>query len=148
MWGCRSVSHNSTPPFLTGLNAAVSLLFNTCAGLNSLANTSAASYLPARLAVESIATAFGAGLAAAPLAANTIPLPTTRGATRVKVRDSQGDERFTPLFFVSPTQINYQLPPSTDCANLYVQHTKMSGLKVTTIRPLRTNHTRRPDNLA
>src|SRR5439155_1006508 len=33
--------------------------------------------------------------------------------TTVKVRDSAGTERLAPLFFVSPTQVNYQIPPGT-----------------------------------
>src|SRR5262249_7081025 len=33
--------------------------------------------------------------------------------TTVKVRDSAGAERFAPLFFVSPNQVNYQVPPGT-----------------------------------
>lgn len=78
----------------------------------SFLSVSAASYTPS-LASESIIAAFGSGLATATQAAATTPLPTTLAGTTVKVRDSAGTERNAPLFFVSPTQINYLVPPST-----------------------------------
>ncbi|MGH9842983.1 MAG: hypothetical protein ACREEM_29955, partial [Blastocatellia bacterium] len=71
------------------------------------------SYSGASLAGESIVSAFGAGLASATAAATAAPLPTTLGGSTVKVRDSAGTERLAPLFFVSPTQINYQIPRGT-----------------------------------
>ena len=40
-----------------------------------------------------------------------MPLPTTLAGTTVKLTDSAGIERNAPLLFVSPTQINYQIPP-------------------------------------
>jgi uncharacterized protein (TIGR03437 family) len=45
--------------------------------------------------------------------ATTIPLPTTLAGTTAKVRDSAGAERAAPLFFVSPSQVNYQIPADT-----------------------------------
>ncbi|MFN0083814.1 MAG: hypothetical protein ACKVX9_00360 [Blastocatellia bacterium] len=74
-------------------------------------SVSAASYLGSQLAPESIVAMFGAGLATATLAASTIPLPTELAGTRVFIRDSTGTERAAPLFFVAPSQINYQMPP-------------------------------------
>ena len=43
--------------------------------------------------------------------ASTTPLPTTIAGASITVQDSAGIERFAPLFFVSPNQINYQIPP-------------------------------------
>ncbi|HEX2489842.1 MAG TPA: hypothetical protein VHR27_10580, partial [Blastocatellia bacterium] len=43
----------------------------------------------------------------------TIPLPTTLGGRSVKVTDSALISRDAPLLFVSPTQINYQMPAGT-----------------------------------
>ncbi len=74
------------------------------------ANVSAASYVGANAASDSIVSAFGAGLATAIQAATTLPLPETLGGTRVTIQDSTGNERPAPLFFVSPNQINYLLP--------------------------------------
>lgn len=65
------------------------------------------------LASESLATAFGRDLADETLSAETQPLPTTLGGTRVIVRDSQGVEHSAPILFVSPDQINFQVPAET-----------------------------------
>jgi uncharacterized protein (TIGR03437 family) len=46
-------------------------------------------------------------------AAASLPLPVMIEGTEVRVRDSGGVERAAPLFFVSPAQINYQIPPNT-----------------------------------
>ncbi|HMY72208.1 MAG TPA: SBBP repeat-containing protein, partial [Blastocatellia bacterium] len=78
----------------------------------SFATVSAASYT-AELASEVIASAFGSGLAAATQVATATPLPTTLAGVTVKVRDGAGAERNAPLFFVSPTQINYLVPAGT-----------------------------------
>ncbi|MGE0887004.1 MAG: right-handed parallel beta-helix repeat-containing protein [Blastocatellales bacterium] len=80
---------------------------------SSAAHVSAASYKGAALAPESIIAAFGGNLATATLSATTVPLPTTLAGTNVKIRDAMGTERPAPLFFVSPTQINYQIPAGT-----------------------------------
>jgi uncharacterized protein (TIGR03437 family) len=73
---------------------------------------SAANYA-ARVAQEAIVSGFGSGMASAALGATSTPLPTTLGGTTVKVRDAAGVERDAPLFYVSPTQINFQIPPGT-----------------------------------
>jgi uncharacterized protein (TIGR03437 family) len=78
---------------------------------NPVASVSAASYSGSGLASEVIAAAFGAKLATATQSADTIPLPTSLAGTRVLVKDSANAEQLAPLFFVSPGQINYQIPP-------------------------------------
>lgn len=83
------------------------------AGEPLLTNVSAASYLVSGLATESMTAAFGASLASNVQTATTIPLPTTLIGTSVRVRDGSGIERLAPLFFVSPNQVNYQIPPGT-----------------------------------
>ncbi|MFN0109606.1 MAG: hypothetical protein ACKVZH_12185 [Blastocatellia bacterium] len=80
---------------------------------NSVSAVSAASFSGTELASESIAAAFGSGLANSTESASGVPLPTTLGGVSVKVKDSLGVERNAPLFFVSPTQINFQVPPGT-----------------------------------
>ncbi len=80
---------------------------------NSLASVSAASYSGVALAAEAIAAAFGSNLATATQAATATPLPTSLAGTTVRVRDITGTERLAPLFFVSPTQVNYQIPAGT-----------------------------------
>jgi uncharacterized protein (TIGR03437 family) len=74
---------------------------------------SAADFRDQELAQESIVAAFGLNLATRVEIANSTPLPTTLAGTTVKIKDSAGTERNAPLFFVAPSQINYQIPPGT-----------------------------------
>lgn len=73
----------------------------------------AASYTGPTIASEAIAAAFGTDLATTTQGISSLPLPKMIGNTTVTVRDSQGSERVAPLFFVSPQQVNYQIPPGT-----------------------------------
>jgi uncharacterized protein (TIGR03437 family) len=81
----------------------------TGAAPQTLSVVSAANFL-SRIAAESLVAAFGNSLANSTMAANSMPLPTSLGGASVRVRDSQGNERLAPLFYVSPRQVNYQLP--------------------------------------
>ncbi|MGH9843808.1 MAG: hypothetical protein ACREEM_34160, partial [Blastocatellia bacterium] len=38
----------------------------------------------------------------------------------IQLRDAQGNERLAPLFFVSPTQINYQIAPGIQVGNAMI----------------------------
>jgi uncharacterized protein (TIGR03437 family) len=78
-----------------------------------LASVSAASFRPAALASESIVSGFGSNLAPGSQASAADPLPTTLAGVTVRVRDGAGTDRDAPLFFVSPGQINYQIPAGT-----------------------------------
>lgn len=82
-------------------------------GEPSLANVSAASYQATGLATESMAAAFGTNFSGSAQSATTVPLPTSLAGTTVRVRDGAGTERLAPLFFASPTQINYMIPAGT-----------------------------------
>ena len=73
-------------------------------------SVSAASFAMGTVAAESIIAGFGPNLATTIAVADSIPLPLTLGGVSVLVRDAAGVERVAPLFFVSPTQINYQVP--------------------------------------
>jgi len=74
---------------------------------------SAANYGFSAIAGKSIVAAFGSNLAGTTVAATNQPLPTSLGSTTVQVLDSTGLFRLAPLFFVSPNQINYQIPAGT-----------------------------------
>lgn len=74
---------------------------------------SAANYSTAAIAPEQIVSGFGANLAPAIAAATSLPLPKTLSGVSVKVRDSAGTERLASLFYVAPTQINFQIPSGT-----------------------------------
>ena len=82
-------------------------------GNTGLSVVSAASYSSVTLAADSIATAIGAGLATSTQAAPGGALPTALAGTSVDVIDSSGFARPAPLFYVSPTQVNFQIPTGT-----------------------------------
>ncbi|MCI0337036.1 MAG: SBBP repeat-containing protein [Acidobacteria bacterium] len=81
--------------------------------LVTISPVSAASFYGAAHATESIVAVFGANLAGGIDVASGLPLPTTLLGTSVMVTDSNGAERPASLFFVSPTQINFQIPAGT-----------------------------------
>ncbi len=85
-----------------------------------IASVSAAGFAVGAVASESIVAAFGAGLAKTTEVANTQPLPTMLAGATVIARDSAGQERLAPLFFVSPAQINFLIPQGTATGNLIV----------------------------
>ena len=87
--------------------------FTRCSAVDGAAAASAASFFTHQLASESIAALFGSELATEVKAPSSLPLPTTLAGASVKVRDSAGVERLAPLFFASPGQINFQMPPDT-----------------------------------
>lgn len=74
---------------------------------------SAASYSIAGVAEKSIVAAFGTNLATSAVGASMVPLPTILAGTQVRIRDSANTERFAPLFYVSQSQVNYQIPEGT-----------------------------------
>jgi uncharacterized protein (TIGR03437 family) len=76
---------------------------------STLTSVSAASY-GGELAADSIVAAFGSNLAASTAAATSLPLPTTLGGVTVRVTDREQVTHDAPLFFVSPSQINYLVP--------------------------------------
>lgn len=77
----------------------------------TVTTVSAASFQPGA-ASEAIVALFAAGdLASGTSVANSVPLPTELGGVQVRVKDSLGVERAAPLFFVSPGQINWLMPP-------------------------------------
>ena len=77
----------------------------------TLAVVSSASFGSSGVSADSIASAFGSGLADGVVQSSPLQLSTTLGGTSLKVRDSEGKERAAPLFFVAPQQLNFQVPP-------------------------------------
>lgn len=95
---------------LAGISSVLTVCNPPATSGNTVANVSAASYLPLALATDSIAAAFGANLATTTVVASGLPLPTELAGTRVVIKDAAGVERAAPLFFVSQFQVNYQVP--------------------------------------
>jgi uncharacterized protein (TIGR03437 family) len=67
----------------------------------------------AAVAAEGIASAYGTGLASGARPATILPLATTLQSSSVQVVDSAGITRMAPLFYVSPGQINFEVPAGT-----------------------------------
>jgi len=91
-----------------------------------LVNGASFATAPARVAPGSIVSIFGRQLAPARVVAETLPLPTTLPAgSGASVRVTAGSTTLLmPLFFVSPDQINAQLPvelPSAGTATVVVK---------------------------
>lgn len=80
-----------------------------------VAAVSAASYSGTTLAAESIVALFGEGLSTQTLVASTTPLPTDVEGLFVEIfeRNPPFTSRRAPLFYVSPQQINFQIPKGT-----------------------------------
>jgi uncharacterized protein (TIGR03437 family) len=110
--------------FLAGQRFAVS---QAGSGTNTAISVSAASYLGGTLAAEAISAAFGPGLATTTASATTVPLPTSLAGTQVIVRDNINSERLAPLFFVSPNQVNFQIPPGTARGEAVIRITAGDG---------------------
>lgn len=79
---------------------------------NRLVSVSAASYQGSGVAPGSIVAAFGAGLAAETVIAES-QLEETLGGTQLEVIDSRGVARAAKLFAVSTGQVNFLLAPET-----------------------------------
>jgi uncharacterized protein (TIGR03437 family) len=118
---------------------------NGCAGTRtytltingaSITSVSAASY-KAGSAPESIVAAFGVQMALQTQAASGLPLPTELAGVRARVRDSQGVERLAPLFFVSPGQINLQIPAgvAVGLATINLGNGAMGQFEITNTAP-------------
>ncbi|MGH9936851.1 MAG: hypothetical protein ACREAM_11435 [Blastocatellia bacterium] len=95
--------------YTSGFDIGLSGVPNT-GGVVAVSAVSAASFATGAQASEGIAALFGSGLAGTTLAAASQPLPTTLGGVQVRVRGAAGAELNAPLFFISPTQINFQIP--------------------------------------
>ena len=102
---------------------------------------SGASFIPTAIASKAIVSVFGPFLAPASAPAASIPLPTTLAGTTVKITDSAGTERLAPLYYVSPNQVNYQIPDGTVSGPAAVLVTSSDGristgvMQVNTVAP-------------
>ena len=81
--------------------------------VTAVATVSAATFGTGAVAAESIVSGFGTNFSTGTGFGTSVPLPQTLAGASVAVTDALGVERLAPLFFVSPTQINYQVPVGT-----------------------------------
>ncbi len=89
---------------------------------------SAASYRGPQIAPESIVAAFGQDFAkSTQIPTKNEPFPITLAGASVRVIDSTGTSRFAPLYFVSPTQINFQVPQGTALGDGVIAFSNTNG---------------------
>jgi uncharacterized protein (TIGR03437 family) len=89
-----------------------------------------------RLAPESIASAFGTNLATTTVSNKAATLPTSLGGVTVTLKDSAGVSSAAGLFFVSPNQVNYQVPAGMAPGNATVTiGTATGGVQIETVAP-------------
>lgn len=120
---CEASDSNAAAlPSLAFVEADVSIKGQT------IAQVSAASYRSTEAAADSIISAFGSNLAITSQSVSSLPLPTTLGGTTVTIKDSFGFEYAAPLFFVSPSQINYLIPADVANGLASVTITNAAGL--------------------
>ena len=146
----RALTPNQFETIITaerfGLNATASaaspgFTVNTWLPNAASSNVSAASFRRDPFAAEMICAAFGNDLAKVALSAASTPLPNTLAGTTLKLKDNAGSERAAPLFFVSPTQINFLLPTGTvnGAATLTITNAdglvSTSALDISTVAP-------------
>lgn len=65
------------------------------------------------VAPDSLASLYGTNLAPGTFQAGAQPLPTSLGGVTLAVTDAAGVERYAPLLYVSPSQINFLVPDGT-----------------------------------
>lgn len=88
---------------------------------------SAATSLVQPLAVGSIATAYARDLATTTASSAVLPLPTSLSGTSANILDSAGVTTPAPLFFVSPTQVNFYVPSNVAVGAATITFTSGDG---------------------
>lgn len=108
----RSSSRDFSPRSLifTGFGLRVVAEITSAVGNGQISVTSAATYSSSGLASEAIAALFGSGLSGETQIASITPLPISLAGASIFIKDSRGNDFAAPLFFASPTQINFQVP--------------------------------------
>ncbi len=95
---------------------STSFLFPDTGSTPGFTTVSAASLMPGPLAPDSIVSAWGANFSASALIAENGPQLKLNG-TVVKVKDGVCNEWLSPLFFVSPAQVNSLVPSNAAVGN-------------------------------
>jgi len=80
-----------------------------------------AASLSGSLAPESLASLFGSRLAVSTESADPLSPPTSLGGTSLRLRDSSGAAVLAPLLYVSPSQINFEVPAGIAPGNISLE---------------------------
>jgi uncharacterized protein (TIGR03437 family) len=81
------------------------------------------------LAPASLATAYGSDLATGTPGATSLPLPPSFGGTFVSITDSSGATAQAPLLYVSPGQVNFEVPQGVASGAAQVTVTSADGAR-------------------
>jgi uncharacterized protein (TIGR03437 family) len=119
------------------------ILLNLSSPVKQQTATIASSANPSAIGVApgSLASVFGTDLATKVAGATTLPLPATFGGTSVSILDSHGAVTAAPLLYVSPTQVNLEVPPGIAIGAAQVTVTSGDGtqsvanVQVATVAP-------------
>jgi uncharacterized protein (TIGR03437 family) len=116
-WGILAAADfngDGKPDLVAGGNGTgLSVLINNTPGTDSSAAAVSAASHAGPVAPGSIASVFGKGLATTTASALGLPWPTDLDNVRVLVLDQNGVERLAGIIYVSPSQINFQVPLDT-----------------------------------
>jgi len=107
---CSLLSVQPVNNFTTDVEQLDTLLAHLAPG--SFRTASAAASFGWASAPGELVAGYGAGLAAGTEQAVQLPLPTEMQGAQVQLTDSKGSASLAPLLYVSPGQINYQVPSS------------------------------------
>lgn len=77
-------------------------------------SVSAANFCGLSVARGSLATVFGTLMATTSQSASSVPLPLSLAGTRVVISDAAGTEHSSPIIYVSPGQVNFQIPAAAE----------------------------------
>jgi len=92
------------------------------AAVISSANANAGAIAPG-----SLASAYGADLATSTPGSTSVPLPVTDAGTSVSILDASGKTTAAPLVYVSPSQVNFYVPPGVATGSATVTITSGDG---------------------
>jgi uncharacterized protein (TIGR03437 family) len=115
--------------FLLSIDAATPPIAPSPA--TSLAVTSAAANIGAKLSPDSLGSGYGSALAVQSTSASGTTLPVTLGGTTISVQDSAGVLRLGQLFLAAPGQVNFLVPNATASGRAQVTVTSASGALAT-----------------
>jgi len=105
----------------------LTVLFNAFRKAETASIVSAANPAAAAIAPGSLATAYGKDLANSKAAGTPLPLPTSFGGTSISIQDSSGNTTPAPLLYVSPGQVNFEVPPGIATGGATVTITSGDG---------------------
>jgi uncharacterized protein (TIGR03437 family) len=126
----RNYGGAGTTAFATG-DAFIAILSDSGALAPRVTAVSAASFLGPNLALESIASAYGNGIADRIEVAPPGPLPTSLAGVSARLTDSAGADHALELFFVAQGQLNFLVPKDAALGPASLTVTRADGSTMT-----------------